>query len=155
VIGDRLGRMPTELRLWAAAALCLLPLGLTWSTEAGTSTFGLTRAGTCSYAGPAAFCTIGPYVPGSHVTGAGSPARVFLVFAAAVLVWAATRPRTPRTRRWARLAVVGVAVALLLALSQRAVTASLCLASALLLAAPPAWRSRPGEAVFGNAPSRR
>ena len=159
-MGRRLGRPPTTLRLWAAAALCAVPLGLPWSTSAGTFTIGFTIYGSCNYADPGDYCTTdayipGTYFPGSDVTGAGSPARVFLVFTAIVLAWVATRPRTPGTRRWARLAVAGAGFALVLAVSERAVTAALCLAAALLLAAPPAWRSPRRTGAFGNAPPPR
>jgi hypothetical protein len=157
---DPLARPPTHLRLWAAAALAVVPLGLTWTQSAGTFTLGTTIYGDCGYAGDDYVCNPdvyvpGTYFPGSHVLGAGSPARVFLVFAAVVLAWAAARPRTPRSRRWVRLATIAAAFALALALGARAVPTAVCLTAALALAGPPAWRRPRPVPVFGNAPVDR
>jgi hypothetical protein len=159
VTGDPLRRLPTTARLWAAAVLCALPLGLTWTTRT-SSTFGYTIYGTCGYDSDIyGACTPDTYIPGTfsaeHVTGAASPARLFLVFAALALGWVATRPRTARTRRIARLATGAALFALVLALAARAVPAVLCLAAALALAAPPAWPGRSRRPVFGKSTGSR
>jgi hypothetical protein len=155
---DPLARLPTPARLWAAAALCVLPLGLTWSTRT-SSTLGYTIYGNCGYDSDIYACTPDTYVPGTfsaeHVTGAASPARVFLVFAALALAWVATRPRTEQTRRVARLAAGAALFALVLALGARAVPAVVCLTAALALAAPPVWPGRPRRPAFGKSPESR
>jgi hypothetical protein len=121
VIGDPFGRLPTRARLWGAAGLTVLPLGLVWTASTGVL-----------------------------MLGAQASARVFLAFAAAALAWVATRVRTPATRRVARLATVALAGALVLAVRDRAVPAVLCLGLALVLTAPPAWRSVPKPGAFGT-----
>jgi len=121
--------LPTNVRLTVGAALCLLPLGLEWSTSPG-------------------FFVAGSYFPGSHFLGAQATARVFLVLAAAVLAYAATRIRTPATKRLVRVATGAIGIALALALSQRAVSPVACLAFALVLTVPLVWNTPRIPGVF-------
>lgn len=118
---SRVHGLPTELRLAIGAALCVLPLGLTWSTDHGF------RAG--------------------HATGAQVNARVLLVLGALALGCAAARRRTPATQRLVRVATGTIGIAFALAVSERAVLAVICLAFALALVVPPAWRRRPYPGV--------
>jgi hypothetical protein len=159
VIGLR-GGLSTPVRLWVAAALCLVPLGLVWSRTASQFTIGYTIYGTCSYAEPGTYCTEDAYVPGTFTPGSSlhgfsTSARVFLVFAAVVLAWVASQPRTSDTRRWARLAVIGIIIALVLSVSARSTASIACLLAALGLAGPPVWRSARMPAVFGAGRSPR
>jgi hypothetical protein len=124
----------------------MLPLGLVWSTSAGFLTSGFVSYGDCAYS-VEQYCTTDTYIPGayvpvSHTVGAQATARVFLVFAALVLAYAASRTRTPATKRLVRAATGAIGVALTLAVSQRAVPTLACLAPALVLVAPLVW-SRP------------
>ena len=144
--------LPTRVRLAAGAALCVLPLGLVWSTSPGFFTPGTVIYGDCDYS-VEEICTPdyyipGAYISGSHFVGAQSTARVFLVFAALVLAYAAVRTRTPATRRLVRAGTVAVGIALALAMSQRAVLTLACLAVALVLVAPLVWNSRENRGVF-------
>jgi hypothetical protein len=82
-----------------------------------------------------------PWGGGGHTLGAASPARVFLVLAAVALAVVGGRPPTAGARRLARLGIAAAGFALALALAARAVPAVACLATAIALAAPPAWRS--------------
>lgn len=104
---DPFAAVPTTTRLWAAAVLCALSLGLTWS-----------------YGAPVK----------------DAPVRLFVVAAAAGLLVAALRARTPATQRLARAATAALTVALALVLGHGSRAGVLVLALALLLAAPPAWR---------------
>jgi len=148
---------PTTVRLWAAAGLSLLPLGMVWTVTPGLQTAGTTIFGGCDSDG---FCTPdvytpGIYLPGGVVTAAQAPIRVFLVGAFVALAVAAARRRTPLTRRIARAGTACLLIAALLAAGDGASRPLLCVLAALLLAAPPAWRSRPSTGVFGNgAPPR-
>jgi len=148
---------PTGLRLWAAAGLSLLPLGMVWTVTPGLQTAGTTILGGCDADG---FCTPdvytpGIFLPGGVATAAQAPIRVFLVGAFVALAVAAARRRTPLTRRIARAGTACLLIAALLAAGDGASRPLLCVLAALLLAAPPAWRSRPSTGVFGNgAPPR-
>lgn len=144
--------LPTNVRLAAGAALCVLPLGLIWSTSYGFISYGYVLYGDCAYS-VGEVCTPdtyvpGTYFPGSHVVGAQAPARVFLVLAACVLVFAATRLRTPATKRLVRVATGAIGIALALAVAARAVSTTACLALALALVAPLVWRTPPNPGVF-------
>jgi hypothetical protein len=144
--------LPTRARLAVGAALCLLPLGLVWSTSAGFLTAGYVIYGDCAYSVDEV-CTPdyyvpGSYIPGSHITGAQATARVFLIFAALVLAYAASRTRTPTTKRLVRAATGAIGIALALALSQRAVLTLACLSFALVLVAPLVWRGPRESGVF-------
>ena len=139
---DPFARLPTVARLWAAAVLCVVPLGLVWSRLPGTVTPGLVGPGSCDADG---FCTPGIYTPGIYygggtVPGASASARVLLVAAAVALVVVAVRLRTDATRRVARLTTVAVGVAAALAAADRATGSLLCLLAALALVAPLVWR---------------
>jgi hypothetical protein len=130
--------LPTVHRLWAAAALCVAPLGLPWSVTAGFSGAGTTVYGSCDGSG---YCTPdfyvpGYFVPGTHTLVAQSPVRVFLVFAAVALVWVATRRRTARTLRVARLAIGAVLLAAVLAAANSVVVVLVCALGALGLVGP-------------------
>lgn len=150
--------LPTRARLWLGAALCVLPLGLVWSASPGLFTLGYTLYGDCGYT-DYDYCTPdvyvpGTYVPGQHLLGAQAPARVFLVFAAAVFAYAATRVRTEFTRRLTRTATGAVVIALALALGHQGTLTILCLVAALALVVPAVW-NRPGKTgvfVPGRAP---
>jgi hypothetical protein len=135
----------TQVRLAIGAALCVLPLGLVWSTSPGFRTAGYVIYGDCGYS-IEQVCTSdtyvpGSYFPGSHIVGAQASARVFLVVAAVGLAYAASRTRTPATRRLARAATGAIGVALALALAQRAVLTVACLAVTLVLVVPLVLRS--------------
>jgi hypothetical protein len=136
--------LSTRLRLALAAALCVLPLGLVWSTSPGFLTAGYIIYGDCSYS-VETYCTNdayvpGYYVPGSRILGADASARVFLVFAAVVLGLAALRTRTEALKRVVRAATVAAGIAFVLAVSQRATLTIACLAGALGLVVPLVWR---------------
>jgi hypothetical protein len=151
--------LPTPLRLWFGAALCVLPIGLVWSTTPGFVTLGTTLYGDCSYS-VETYCVSdtyipGTYLPGHHVLGAQTSARVFLVLAAALLVFAATRLRTEFTKRLVRVATAAMAIAVVLALSNRAILTSVCLAIGLGLVGPLVWRQPGRPAVFVPRPIRR
>lgn len=144
--------LPTNVRLAAGAALCVLPLGLVWSTSYGFFSYGYVLYGDCAYSSDTV-CTPdtyvpGAYLPGSDVVGAQATARVFLVFAACVLVFAATRLRTAATKRLVRAATGSIGIALALAVAQRAVSPTACLAFALGLVAPLVWRMPRNPDVF-------
>jgi len=151
--------LPTRLRLAISAGLCALPLGLVWSASPGFLTAGYIIYGDCGYTEDT-YCTTdtyipGAYIPGSQAVGAQAAARVFLVFAALVLAYVATRDRTARTKRLARAATIGIGAALALALAGRAVPAVICLAPALALTAPLVWgRPRNQGAFVPEQPSR-
>jgi hypothetical protein len=155
---DPLSRLPTVLRLQAAAALCVLPLGLVWPSSARSLTFGTTLPGHCG--GGFDFCTPGApgsYLPGQHILGVQAPARVFLMFAAAVLVLAATRTRTPFTKRLVRAATGTLGIAATLAVAYHAVPTLVCVVAAMALVTPLVWR-RPADrppGVFVPADLRR
>jgi hypothetical protein len=149
--------LPTRVRLAVSAGLCVLPLGLVWSASPGLLTAGYIIYGDCGYSEDT-YCTTdtyvpGAYIPGSQAVGAQAAARVFLVFAALLLAYVATRTRTARTKRLARAGTLGIAAALALALAGRAVPAVICLALALALTAPTVWGNprKPGVFVPGHA----
>ncbi len=151
---DPLGRLPTWLRLWAAAALCVLPLGLLWPARPGPLSLGYTLYGDCNYTAneyctPAAFVP-GSYLPGHAVLAAQAPARVFLVFAAVVVAHAGSRVRTAATRRFVRAATAALGIVAALALADHAILPLVCVLLALALVAPLVWRapSAPAGAVF-------
>lgn len=144
--------LPTKARLAVSAALCVLPLGLVWSTSAGFLTTGFVIYGDCGYS-VEEYCTTdtyvpGAYIPGSHIVGAQATARVFLVLAAFALAFAATRIRTPATKRLVRGATGAIGIALALALAQRAVSTVACLAFALVLTVPLVWNTPRIPGVF-------
>ena len=137
--------LSTRVRLAVAAGLSALPLGLVWSTSPGFLTPGFLIYGDCDYS-VEEVCTQntyvpGAYIPGGHFVGAQASSRVFLVFAALVLLLAATRVRTPLTKRLVRAATGALGIALALAVSQRAVSTLACLSLALGLVAPLVWRT--------------
>jgi hypothetical protein len=144
--------LPTNVRLAVGAALCVLPLGLVWSTSYGFLSYGYVIYGDCAYSVDEV-CTPdtyvpGAYVPGSHVVGAQVTARIFLVFAAFAVAFAATQIRTAATKRLVRVATGAIGIALALALSQRAVSAVVCLAFALALTVPLVWNTPRIPGVF-------
>lgn len=156
-VGDVVRGLTTSVRLGLAAALCVLPLGLVWSTTAGLLTPGIILSGNCGYV-DYEYCTPdqylpGSYIPGDHLLGADVSARLFLVFAAVALGYAAVRTRTAATKRLVRAATVATGIALALATAQRAMLSVVCLVGALALVVPLAWRSprKPGIFVAGHA----
>jgi hypothetical protein len=155
VIRDPFARLPVSGRLWAAALLCIVPLGLVWSKVNGVVTNGIFGPGYCDYDG---YCepgiyTAGVYVPGSTTHVSQSPARVFLLVAAAALVFTATRVRTAATRKVARLATGSLAFAAGLAASHRATLTLVCVLLALALVAPAVWAQPARGRLFGSGPS--
>jgi hypothetical protein len=156
VIRDPLAWLPTRVRLWAGALLCVLPLGLVWAATPGLLTAGITIFGDCGYS-VEEFCTPDTYIPGAYLPGEQSlgtqvTARVFLVLAAAILGYAASRRRTPFTRRLVRMSTAAIAIAAALAAADRAGAPLVCLLAALALVAPLVWRRGP---VFVPAPTGR
>jgi hypothetical protein len=156
---DPLARLPTALRLWAAAALCVVPLGLSWSFSSGFLTPGYYLYGDCGYRSDA-YCTPDQYVPGSYLPGhstivSQSPLRVFLILAAAALVFTATRVRTDATRRVARVGTGAMATGAVLAAGNGAPVVLICLVGALVLAAPPAWNKPAARGVLDPESMRR
>jgi hypothetical protein len=156
---DPLARLPTALRLWAAAALCVVPLGLSWSFSSGFLSSGYYLYGDCGYSADA-YCTPDQYVPGSYLPGhstivSQSPLRVFLVLAAVALAFTATRVRTEATRRVARIGTGAIAVGAVQAAANGASVVLICLVAALLLAAPPAWNNPAARGVLDPASLRR
>lgn len=137
--GDPFRALPTAARLWAAAALCAVPLGLPWSYSGGHYSPGVLIDGGCASGEYCAPILVGGYVtPGSLTLVSQAPVRVFVVIAVLGLLLAAVRPRTPATQRLARAATAAVAIALAVSTRQSAVVVPLALA--LTLAAAPAWR---------------
>lgn len=124
----------TRGRLWAAAALCLLPLGFVWS---GGVTSGYVLFGNCSYSADY-YCVPDQYVPGTayHSLVSQAPIRVFLVAAALGFVLCATRVRTPALLRVARCAWLSTAAAVLLAAGHGSARIVVCLVAALVLVGP-------------------
>jgi hypothetical protein len=108
----------TRLRLRAAAALCVLPLGLAWGTG-----------------------------PGVHQFGAQVPARVLLAFAAAVLLVASVGNRTHAMKQATRAATGAAGGGLALALGAHAVAAAGCLAAVTVLVFPLVRPRKPGVFV--------
>lgn len=142
---DPLAALPTPLRLWAAAVLCLVPMGFVWS---GHVTAGFYLFGDCSYTDDY-YCVPDQYVPGSTKLSfvSQAPIRVFLVAAAVAFVICAARTRTLATRALARLGCVALTAGVALALAQGAVRVLACLLVALALVAPlvvPPPGPRPG-----------
>ncbi|MEO9138669.1 MAG: hypothetical protein ABI345_06335 [Jatrophihabitans sp.] len=156
MIDDPFTRVPSATRLWAAAALCIVPFGLVWSQRASYVVGPYVGPSFCNEYG---YCTPGAYSPGVYLPGSTtlvsqSPARVFLVAAAALLVFVATRTRTAATRRLARLATGALAVAVLLAASQRATLTMVCVLSALALVVPLVWIRPVGRGVLATGDVR-
>lgn len=146
MIPVRLPTLGTPGRLLVAAALCIVPMGLVWSTSVtpGFITPGMVGPSSCDADG---YCAPGIYTPGVYVAGISilehvsqAPVRLFLVVAAVVFVVAAVRVRTPATRRLVRIATVLLGIAAVLALGQRAVVPLGCVVLALALVVPLVWR---------------
>jgi len=130
----RFARSSTSARLWAAAALSTVPMGLVWSPAGGSS---------------------GHYLPGPATLGSQSPARVFLLGAAVALLYTATRTRTPGTRRVARLATAALLAGLALAAAARSPLTLVCAGFALALVVGPAWNTRSTGGVLASSAPRR
>jgi hypothetical protein len=158
VAADPLSRLPTTWRLWAAAALCLVPLGLRWRETSGMLSSPYIYYGDCAYSDNY-YCTPDQFVPGTYspgfaLHGFSSPARVFLVFALIVLALVAARTRTDATRRLARAATVAIGIAVVLALAGRSVPMLICTVLALVLTVPVVW-VRPGARILAPGPAPR
>ncbi|QGG96426.1 hypothetical protein [Actinomarinicola tropica] len=140
--------MSPSSRLRAAAALCVVSLGLGWSTSLaslGYQTPGMNLSTT--YVSPiSGDLDIGStYVPGWWVAGDPlrtakgheSDVRVVLVPAALVLAAAAQRRvRSAQLARATRVAVAAIAILVLVALSRGMLAAAASMVVALALAAP-------------------
>jgi hypothetical protein len=131
-------------RLYAAAALLVVALGLGWggTVEGGYVAPGLLLPTT--YVSPISGDVsvgsqyfAGYYVPGFQdgIAGYESDVRIVLLPAAAVL-WFAARRRTPVTRRLARIATGAIGVLLVLALSRGMAASALVMIGALALVLP-------------------
>lgn len=147
--------MTTSLRLTAAAALCVVSLGLAWgatSASTGYVTPGMILPTT--YVSPldgtltvSSIYLAGEYVDGDPLRaarGAESDVRAVLVPAAAVLGVAAHR-RTSATRRMVQVAVVALAVVAVVGAARGMVQGALPVAVAVVLVAPVLrpWPARP------------
>jgi hypothetical protein len=124
----------TSLRLWAAAFLCVLPLGFVWS---GGVTAGYVIYGDCNYTDNY-YCVPDQYLPGTayHSLVSQAPIRVFLVGAAVAFVICAARARTAATLHLARAGCVSLAVAAALAAAQGNARVLICVVAALALVVP-------------------
>jgi hypothetical protein len=131
---DPLRGLPTPLRLWAAAFLCVLPLGFLWSGEV---TPGVVLFGDCSYT-EGYYCVPDQYLPGSakYSFVSQAPIRVFLIAAAIAFVVCAARARTVSTRAVARLGCAAVAGAIVLAAGHGSVQVLACVLGAFVLVGP-------------------
>ena len=147
---DPVARLPARARLWAAAGVSLVPLGLLWSFSAGYYLPGYTSYGDCGYTS-ADYCTPDSYIPGYYAPGHAStvmqsPLRLFLALAALAFVLAAVRRRTRGTLLLVRLATIALAWAVLFAIGNGSFRVAALLVLALVLAAPLVWR-RPQRAA--------
>ena len=152
---DPFARLPTRVRLWSAALLCLAPMGLVWDVGAGFLSPGITMYGDCGYT-EYTYCTPDTYLPGYYVPGqvtdvSQSPIRAFVVFAAAAFVIAAVRRRTAATRRVARLGTLALGFAVFLAMANGSPRIALIVALAVILVAPLVWPlPRAGRGVLAS-----
>lgn len=154
---DPLAGLSTPVRLWLGSTLCVLALGLVWSVVPGGPESGIFQGCTFipgiggheSVLGPGLdtgdlSCTVLvtaiAETPGHIVVGAQVPVRIFLVFAAVVLAYAATRRRTHFTKQVARAATVAMAIVATVALADRTVLALVLQLAGLALVAPLVWR---------------
>lgn len=147
-------RPPNAWRLYAAAALCFLSLGMAWRTSLD---FGPQMGWTLpsSYMGADGYYYTAPSYGFVYygaegvevVQGFRSDERAVLVPAAVVLAVAAT-VRTRSTRRAAKAALIGVAALAAIACSRGRVPAAVTMIGALWLAVPvvvPDWIARLGR----------
>jgi hypothetical protein len=145
-VRDPLSRIPATARLWAAAVVTLVPLGLLWSVSAGLYNPGYTYYGDCGYT-DSTYCTPDTYIPGYYVPGqtstvAQSPLRLFLVVAALGFVVAALHRRTGGTRLLVRLATLALGWAVVYAVGHGSFRVAALLVIALALTVPLVWRGR-------------
>ena len=134
-------RLPTAARLWLAALLSLVPLGLVWSATAGFLTLAYYNPGTCDYAEPGTYCTPesytpGTYVPGTTLHGFSTAPRIFLVAAFVALLVCAVSTRTAGTLRLARTACGCLAAGAAFAIGYRSAGSAVALTAALALVLP-------------------
>jgi hypothetical protein len=153
-VPDLFARIPTRARLWAAAVVALVPLGLFWSLAAGIYNPGYTYYGDCGYT-ENTYCTPDTYIPGYYVPGqtstvAQSPLRVFLVLAALACVVAAVHRRTRRTRVLVQVATLGLGWAVVYAVGHGSFRVAALLVLALALTVPLVW-GRPNRGVLAPA----
>ena len=94
-------------------------------------------------------------MPGHDLLVSQAPARVFLVFAAFALIYAATHVRTEFTRRLVRAATLALGIAAVLALGEHAILTLVCLTGALALTVPLVWRRPAIPSVFAGSPGHR
>jgi hypothetical protein len=152
--------LSTELRLWLAAGLAVVPMGLVWSVSSGLHTPGPILYGDCGYVEDGYACTPDQYLPGIYLPGSvtlvsQSPIRVFLVFAIGGLVGLALRPRTETTLRVARAVTLALAATAVLAAAHHATLTVVCMVLALTLLARPVWRPVPSGGVLASGQSSR
>lgn len=138
--------------VWTAALLLLLSLGLPWTTPSLSYTPGsgptciadLSGEGglICDYISVGGYSTV---VAG--LSGSQSPARVFLVLALVLTLWALARQRPGALGPAAVAALVAVGLGLPMVLSGQVVAAG---AAVLLL-----WATRRAQGVLPSAASSR
>lgn len=148
---DPLARIPARARLWAAAVVALVPLGLLWSFTSGIYDPGYTSYGDCGYT-DYTYCTPDTYIPGYYLPGhtstvLQSPLRVFLVLAALALALAAAHRRTRATRSLVRAATCALGWAAVYAIGHGSFRVAALILLALLLAVPLVW-GRPNRGVL-------
>ena len=143
---DPLARIPASARLWAAAVVTLVPLGLLWSVSAGLYNPGFISYGDCGYT-DYTYCTPDTYIPGYYVPGqsstvAQSPMRLFLLLAALAFVVAALHRRTAGTRLLVRGATLLLGWAAAYAVAHGSFRVAALVLVALALTVPLVWRAR-------------
>ncbi len=151
---------PGASRLLAAAAVCLVSLGLVWSSSLDFGPqLGLTLPYT--YLGADGYYYTTPSATYLYygadgvalVPGFRSDVRAILVPAVLVLGWAATH-RTDLTRRLARGTVVAMGALFLVACSRGASGAAISMVVAIALALPVVWPEVAGS-LSGRSARRR
>lgn len=160
---------PPRVLLALGAALAVVSLGVEWGTTPFTPGLSLPGTTLTNQFNPSTgdldlviVPTPGYYLPGTggdSIRGADAEARIFLVPAAGVLLWA-IHSRTDRSRRAVRLAAFGLAAAAVLALSRQlalpavmAGAAAWCAWRATGSSARPECSTAPSASSSGATPS--
>lgn len=130
--------MSTGARLLAAAALCVVSLGIGWAGNMSSDGYLTTGYYTYGAYADTSYYTPGYFVEGDPLDatpGAGADVRVVLVPAAAAFAWA-VRHRTVASRRAARIAVWALVAVVAIGLSRGMTGGALVAGSAAALAWP-------------------